>query len=55
MKRILALIGGVVFAALLSACSSPPELTQPKGSWIDANPTVTNTSQAGGNHAASKK
>lgn len=55
MKRILALICGVVLATLLSACSSPPELTQPKGNWIDANPAVTNTSQTGENHAASKK
>lgn len=28
----------VLCAALLSACSSPPELPQPSGDWVDANP-----------------
>lgn len=31
----------VLCAALLSACSSQPELPQPSGDWVDANPPAT--------------
>ncbi|MFF6575818.1 hypothetical protein ACET42_31040, partial [Pseudomonas aeruginosa] len=30
--------GGLLCAACLSGCSSPPELSQPTGSWVDLNP-----------------
>ncbi|OSK14549.1 VirB/Tra/Trw family protein [Escherichia coli M056] len=38
----------VLCAALgLAACSSPPKLTQPKGEWVNANPSVSVQLQGG--------
>lgn len=40
MRSILVL-GGVLVAALLSGCSSPPKLKVPTGDWEDFNPPVS--------------
>ncbi|EGU4537336.1 TPA: hypothetical protein ACNMQV_005021 [Klebsiella pneumoniae] len=46
MKKIIIICAVLCTVLGLTACGSSPEkLTQPKGDWIDANPTVTNLTQ----------
>lgn len=49
------LLSGLLCAALLSGCGSPPKLSEPSGKWVDVNPVVTVVTHSGGNNAAPQK
>lgn len=49
------LLGGLLCAALLCGCGSPPKLSEPSGKWVDVNPSVSSVIHSGGLNAAPKQ
>lgn len=49
------LLSGLLFAALLSGCGSPPKPCEPLGKGEAVNPLVAVVTHSGGNNAAPQK